>query len=155
MAKNTKFHIFVDKSLKLPTLGFSDALNAMVKIVWLLGGISPYFPKQDKVSQAHNFWWVRINLMILTHNKFDDSWSWAVLRSLLTIKKGTSPFNFQLNELFSMFPRWQRAITKFIQEIFRKTTRYGGEGIIPLITLNFEKALELLIINPMNTFQSL
>ena len=37
----------------------------------------------------------------------------VALQSLLTIKRGTSPFNSQSNELFSKFLRQQMTISKF------------------------------------------
>ena len=40
----------------------SDGL-IFVKSVWLLEGVSSYFPIQGKFSQARNFWWVWLNLM--------------------------------------------------------------------------------------------
>ena len=40
----------------------------------------------------------------------------VVLQSVSTFKKGTSPFSFQSNKLFSMFLRQQRAISKSLSD---------------------------------------
>ena len=53
------------------------------------------------------------------------------LQSLLTIKKGLSPFNFQSNELFSKFLRQQMAISQFLSEAFRENARFEGGGYSP------------------------
>ena len=49
----------------------------------------------------------------------------VALQSLSTIKKSTSPFNFQSNELFYKFMRQQMAITKFLSYAFRENTVWG------------------------------
>ena len=59
-------------------------------------------------------------------------------QSLLTIKKGTSPFSFQSNKRISKFLRQQMAIPKILIYAFRENTRCNG-GIHPLITLNLKK----------------
>ena len=48
-----------------------------------------------------------------------------VLQSLLTIKKGTDPFNLQLNELFLKFLRQQMVISKFITDPFGENMTWG------------------------------
>ena len=40
-----------------------------IKIVWLLGGVSPYFQTWGKFSQARNFLWVRLILVKLIYLK--------------------------------------------------------------------------------------
>ena len=47
-------------------------------------------------------------------------------RSLSSMKKNTSPLNFQYNELFSMFLLEQMAISEFLSDKFRENTRFGG-----------------------------
>ena len=42
----------------------------------------------------------------------------VALQSLLTIKKGTNPFNVQSNELFSKFLRQQMGASKFLLGTF-------------------------------------
>ena len=60
--------------------------------------------------------------------------------STLTIKMGTSPFNFPSNELILKFLRQQMSISKFISDVFQKNTRCWGEGggTHPSMTLNFK-----------------
>ena len=61
----------------------------------------------------------------------------AALRSLLTNKKGTSPFNFQSNEPFLKFLQQQMTIPKFLSDAFQENTRCrGGRGIHTPIPLN-------------------
>jgi len=47
-------------------------------------------------------------------------------QTLLTIKKGTSPLDFESNELFSKFLLQQMVISKFLSDVFWKNTRCGG-----------------------------
>ena len=65
----------------------------------------------------------------------------ALQSPLLTIKRGTSPFNFQLNELFLKFLWQQMAISKFLSDGFQGNTWcIGGRGLIhPPIALNLKK----------------
>jgi hypothetical protein len=44
----------------------------------------------------------------------------VALQSLLTIKDGTSPFNYQPTKPFSKFLRQQMAILKFLSDAFLK-----------------------------------
>ena len=62
----------------------------------------------------------------------------VALQLLSTIKKGTSPFSFQLNEPFSKFVRHQIPISKFLSEKLRENTRFRGGGIHPPITPNLK-----------------
>ena len=50
----------------------------------------------------------------------------VTLQSLLTIKKGTGPLNYQSNELFLKFLRQQMAISKFLSDAFGKIRGVGG-----------------------------
>ena len=53
----------------------------------------------------------------------------AALQSLLHIKKSTSPFNYQSNDLFPKFLRQQVAISKFLSGAFRENAEVlGGRG---------------------------
>ena len=72
LAKNAKFQIFVDRSLKLYNkfLWYAEFDGVIfVKIVCFLGGVSPCFLKWVNFSQARNFWWVQLILMKLTYLK--------------------------------------------------------------------------------------
>ena len=87
LAKNENFHTFVDRSLKdlsfywkmilfycrnfyNTVLRYAESYGVIfVKILWLLGVVSPYFLKWGKFSKARNFWWVRLNLMKLIYLK--------------------------------------------------------------------------------------
>jgi len=64
----------------------------------------------------------------------------VALQSLSSIKKSTSPFNFQLNEHFSKFLQQQMTISKFRSDAFQENMRCGG-SIHPLITLNLTKGI--------------
>ena len=68
LAKNIKFHIFVDRSLKHEFNNFNK-FKLETWILWLLRGVFPYFLKLRKFSQARNFWWVILNLMKLIYLK--------------------------------------------------------------------------------------
>ena len=48
----------------------------------------------------------------------------VALQSILTIKKGTGPFNFQSNELFPKFLRQQMAISQSKSDAFRENTKW-------------------------------
>ena len=50
----------------------------------------------------------------------------VILQSFLTIIKDSSPFNFQLNELFSKFLRQQMAISKLVSAFREKYEKWGG-----------------------------
>jgi len=74
-----------------------------VKILFLLWGVTLYFPKYGKFSQALNFWWQRLNLMKFTYlesawesDSFDVSFSIKVpfFRVLFTIEPGCSLLQF-------------------------------------------------------------
>ena len=54
------------------------------------------------------------------------AWGLVALQSLLTIKKGTNPFNFQSNELFLNFLKQIIVILKFQAYVFRENTTCGG-----------------------------
>ena len=41
-----------------------------IKIISLLGSVSPFFQELGKFSQALNFWWVRLNMMKLVYLKW-------------------------------------------------------------------------------------
>jgi len=71
------------------------------------------------------------------------------LRSLLTIKKGTGPFNFQPNELFLKFQRQQIAISNLKSDAFWENMSWEGEVSTLRSLWILEKALELLITDPM------
>ena len=53
------------------------------------------------------------------------------LQSLSIIKKGTNPFNSQLNEPYSKFLRQQMTISKCLSDAFRENTRLWGVGGYP------------------------
>ena len=58
LAKNAKFYIFVDRTWNFynKVLWYAESDSVIfVKIVWLLGAISPYFLKWGKFSQARYF----------------------------------------------------------------------------------------------------
>ena len=40
-----------------------------IQIPWILGGVIPFFRKQDEFSQDRNFWWVGLNYIKLIHLK--------------------------------------------------------------------------------------
>ena len=92
-------------------------------------------------------------------------WAWegvVALQSLLTIKKGTNPFNFQSNELFLKLLRLQMAILKFLSDVFLEITRcvcvsvcVGGGGFTFRSLWNSKRALKLLINYPMSPLWSL
>ena len=63
----------------------------------------------------------------------------VALQSLLTVRKGTSPFKFQSNESFLKVLKQQIAISKFISDAFQENTRFRGGGIHTPITLNLKK----------------
>ena len=74
-----------------------------VKILWLLGGVSPYLLKWGKFSQGRNFWWVRLNLIKLIYLKSalkSDSFDAAIaikipfFKVLVTIESGRSLLQF-------------------------------------------------------------
>ena len=103
LAKNAKFHVFIDWGLKLPQQGSLIRwiwYVIFVKIVWLLGGVSPYFLKWGKFFQARNFWSVRLILMKLIYLKsalkchsFDITTGIKIpffFRVLVTIEPGRS-----------------------------------------------------------------
>ena len=77
----------------------------------------------------------------------------VALQSLLTMKKGTSPFNSQSNELFSKFLRQQMVIQKLLSDAFREKTRCMG-GFHPPITLNLKKSSNFFFSNPMSPLRS-
>jgi len=71
-----------------------------------------------------------------------------------TIKKGTSPFSFQSNDLFPMFQRHQMAFSKFLSDALRENMRYvRGIGYTLLSLWILKRTRELLITNPMNPFK--
>ena len=55
----------------------------------------------------------------------------VALQSLLTIRMGASPFNFQLIELFSKFLRQKMAISKFPSYAVLENMMCKGEGFPP------------------------
>ena len=71
----------------------------------------------------------------------------VAFQTLSTIKKGTSLFNSQSNELFSKFLRKHMAISEFLSDAFQGSVRCVcvqacvGEGIYPPITLNLKKGI--------------
>ena len=79
----------------------------------------------------------------------------SALQTLLIIKKCTSHFSFQSNELFLKFPRRQMAISKFLSDAFQENTRCGDGGIHNPITFNLKKSIKPLIANPMSSLRIL
>ena len=114
-----------------------------------LGGCHP---------QRHNFWTFRLFGTKCLHQSFIGCiWGngslgmgLVALQSLLTIKKGTHPFNFQSNELFLNFPWHKMAISKLKSDTFWENVRCVGKGVSTLQSLwILESTLELLITNSM------
>ena len=72
---------------------------------------------------------------------------WLHLQSVSTIKRDTSPFNFQSNVIFLKFLQQPMAISNFISDVFREITRCEGGGGYLL------SDKELLITSPMSPFE--
>ena len=72
------------------------------------------------------------------------------LQSLLTNKKGTSPFNFQSNKPLSKVPKTKMVIWRFLSDTFRKNMRCGEISTLRSLSI-LKRMLELLITNKMSS----
>ena len=79
----------------------------------ILGGVSPYFLKAHKFSQARNFWCVRLNLMKLIYlksalkcNSFDVAIGIKIpfFRVLVSIEPGRSLLQFVTTNCLILAP---------------------------------------------------
>ena len=77
----------------------------------------------------------------------------VALQTISTIKKGTSPFNFQSNGSFSKFLRQHVTISEYLPDASQESTKcmcvcVGGVSTLRSLSI-LKRALELLITNPM------
>ena len=107
-----------------------------VKIVWLLGGISPYFLKWGKFSQARNFWRVRLILMKFQYLKSAlkcDSFDVTIgikipfFRVLVTIEPGRSLLQFVTTNCL-IIPCPNILLWEFLLYLNCKISWAGGGG---------------------------
>ena len=64
--KNANFHILCVGAWNIYTrvLWYSESDGmSLIKISWLLGGVSPLFSKIRKFSHGRNYWWIILNLI--------------------------------------------------------------------------------------------
>ena len=119
LAKKCKIPHFIFFYNKVLWYAESDGV-IFVKIVWLLGGISPYFLKWGKFSQARNFWRVRLILMKFIYLKsalkcdsFDVTTGIKIpfFRVLVTNELGRSLLQFVTTDCLKQVSKRFSAIT--------------------------------------------
>ena len=107
------------------------------------------------LPQKHNFrtyqyLWTKLLLKLWIGwfwGKYGRGRGFVALKSFLTIKKGTSPFNFQSNELFLKFLWQQMAISTFPSDTFWEDTRRGSGVYTPWSLWILKRAQEHLVSN--------